>query len=148
MHKLIGISALLILLSGCAFPSEVPSSVANAYPDTPKPTDIRGSTKQTILSRTYPYSREQVLAAVKKGALRMGLNTDKVDDEKGIVVASGNGIPNGPWSFAFYVKQINDTPQTRLTIIADVYQEFLFISSSSYGINLAFTTIQDILSHE
>lgn len=151
MLRIITLLAFTSMISGCLIQETVPHSVADAYPDTPIKTNIRGSSQQKIIVRSYPFSRDEVFDAVQTGALRLGLNTEKTSREKGLIVVSGQITVRSdgatwPFSLAFYIEQISPRPETRLTIIIDRYKGSWGWEPNDKALTKTTRTIQEILS--
>lgn len=106
-----------------------PPSSLGFYGDTLTPQTNEGNFRVTD-SKTFPgFTFDEVFDSVHKAALLRGLSIEEIDRENGVMtgngilekIIAGYGPIKGSHTFAFYVEEISDEPQTRLTILVDTF---------------------------
>lgn len=110
-------------LGGCA---TTPPSSVGLYGDTAGAQAVKGSSAQTVINRTVPYTAEEVRDAAEAALFRKGLNVEEKNASKGRVTAAGayrSMCGAGPCNIivtvAVYSKQISSKPSTRMTLLVD-----------------------------
>lgn len=128
-------SLLLILcisiLYGCSLTTVAtpPPSSMGFYSDTLTPQINEGNFRFSD-SKTFPgFTFDEVFDSAHKAALLRGLSIEKMDRDKGVMTGNGYleriiadyGPVRASHTFAFYVEEISDEPQTKLTILVDTF---------------------------
>jgi len=117
MKPLFILLSALFLLSGCG--SSTITSIG-VYGDKPIAQNIKGSYSQGMTSRVVEFTSEECFEATKTALLRKGYNVDSKDMQKGLITASGHlKCENARFTVAIYIQQLNNSPESKITIIAD-----------------------------
>jgi len=98
------------------------------YGNTPEQQYDQGKRRESS-SRTSDFTFDEVFDAANKALLRLGLNIEQSDYEKGMITGNGNSTiissVKGPCvashTFACYITEISAEPITRVTVIVDTH---------------------------
>jgi hypothetical protein len=118
------LTALVLMGQGCVS-SVAPSSIG-LYGNVAGPQKVKGSSAQAVSTRTVNYDQADTVEAITKSFNMMGLDFEVRDDKTGICTGRGSWNAPGqvtpcttPYTFAVYVKQIDNKPTSTLTVLID-----------------------------
>jgi hypothetical protein len=119
----------MFVFYGCGSVAVAPPSSIGLFGNTPEQQPNEGIRRVSESKIIPDFTFDEVFDAASRAALMLGLNIEKKDLEKGMM--TGNGlytrmVPNyGPHksghTFAFYIEEISDEPQTKFTILVDTH---------------------------
>jgi hypothetical protein len=132
---------LIILLASCAIitlnacSTTGPVSSIGLYGDIAGKQDVKGSRDQAVVTRSMPFTADEVMDATETALFRKGFNVEEKDAKKGRITASGmyqHICTAGPcihsYTIAVYVKQTSPEPSTQLTLLADRHTMLIGVS--------------------
>ena len=144
---------LLCMLSLCAgcFPSHI-SSVGQ-YGDGVSRQPAKGSHGQAVVTRSMPFTFDEVMDASEAALFRKGFPIEEKDRRKGFLSSS---VRKGAWpqifegnfvgTIAIYVKQTSPRPATEVTVVVDRYVPVFGSVHENSAANILLGDIQKVLA--
>lgn len=119
----------MFVFYGCGSYAIAPPSSEGSFGNTPEQQPNEGIHRVSESKIIPDFTFDEVFDAASRASLMLGLNIEKKDLEKGMMTGSGlytRMVPDyGPHksghTFAFYIEEISDDPQTKFTILVDTH---------------------------
>lgn len=141
MGVLSAIAAASLFAAGCA--TSPLQSAVGLYPSKPGPVNVKGSNKQVIESREYPYTFDDVFQAASDVIFRRGLIIEQKNKQAGTIVGNGHleavcgfGPCKMNITYILHVQEVNSKPTTRLTMTLDRHSLIAWGAESSEAIDI------------